>query len=68
MQEPRGDSAKAAPQQPAPNDMELDDDELLDMMGDMQPEPHLDSGLPMSTSMQPPLNDTLEGEVHLAFA
>lgn len=64
MQEPRGTSAKAAPQQQAPADTELDDDELLDMMGDMQPEPCLDSGPPVSSSMQPPLNDTLPGEVH----
>lgn len=61
MQEPQGASA---PQQQPPNEMELDDDELLDMMGDMQPEPCLDSGLPVSASMQPPLNDTLEGDFH----
>ena len=64
MQESRGASAKAAPQQQAPNDLELDDDELLDMMGDEQPEPCLNSGLPVSSSMQAPLNDTLPGEVH----
>ena len=63
MQESRGATGKAAPQQQVPNDTELDDDELLDMMGDMQPEPHADSGLPVSASMQPPLNDTLEGKV-----
>lgn len=64
MQEPQGAAAKAAPQQKAPNDMELDDDELLDMMGDMPPESHLDSGLPVSDNMQPPVTDTLEGEGH----
>lgn len=64
MQEPRGASAEPAPQQQAPNEMELDDDELLDMMADMQPEPCLDSRLPVSASMRPPLNDTLEGDIH----
>lgn len=62
MQEPQGTAAKAALQQQAPHDMELDDDELLDMMGDMQPEPHVEFGLPESDGMQPPVSDTLEGE------
>lgn len=64
MQEPQGAAAKDAPQQQEPHDMELDDDELLEMMGDMQPEPYLDSGLPESDGMQPPVADTLDGERH----
>ena len=55
----------AAPQQQAANEMELDDDELLDMMGDIQPEVHVESGLPVSATMQPPITDTLAGKPDL---
>lgn len=63
MQVTRSAPGMAVPQQQAPNDMELDDDELLDMMGDIQPEPHTEAGQPVSASMQAPITDTLAGKL-----
>lgn len=54
----------AAPQQAA-NEMELDDDELLDMMGDIQPEPYVAPELPVSATTLPPVTDTLAGKPDL---
>ena len=53
----------AAPQQQqAVNDIELDDDELLDMMGDMQPAAPARPMAPAPASMLPPITDTLAGK------
>lgn len=61
VQEPsRATAPAAAPGGQQPDELELDDDELLDMMGDMQPEPRPQPMLP--SSMGPPLTDTLPGE------
>ena len=56
-----------APQPHGPSAVELDDDELLDMMGDMQAEPHQDPRPPIPGSMQPPVNDTVAGLLPEAF-
>ena len=55
LQEPRK-APTAAAVAPQSDDMELDDDELLDMMGDMQPDVQL-----LPASVPPPVTDTLAG-------
>ncbi len=61
VQEPRNAPPATAPLQQKSAELELDDDELLDMMGDMQPDPHPQSMMP--ATMPPPVTDTLAGQL-----
>ncbi len=58
MQEPSRPTATAPVHQQSA-EMELDDDELLDMMGDMHPDPPSQPLLPAS---RPPITNTLAGK------
>ena len=59
MQEPSRPTG-TAPVHQQPAGMELDDDELLDMMGDMHPDPPPQPLLP--ASRLPPITNTLAGK------
>ncbi|KAL3157492.1 hypothetical protein ABBQ32_011956 [Trebouxia sp. C0010 RCD-2024] len=59
---PKSAPTLAAPQQQGANEVELDDDELLDMMADIQPEPHVAPEPPVSATTLPPVTDTLAGK------